>query len=179
MAYRVYTQIVGSQNIKTKLQEISEYIIKSEVPVDRFIIDGRMTRLDPERILTFNKGIVCICCGLEGTILSSERMIGCTHKMYGKAHLNIYGMRGTEKVMLTVDHIELRSKGGDNNHSNYNTMCKDCNTRRGNSYEKLEDFLEMCKKYPIERFLHDKELKKKRKEEKQANHEARRKMKAQ
>lgn len=177
MAYRVYTQVVGSKNVKEVFSNISNLINSSEEPVDRFIIDGRSTRLDPERVLTFNKNTSCICCGLEGTIISSERMIGCTHKMYAKAHLNLYGMRGENKVMLTVDHIKLRSEGGENNHTNYNTMCKDCNTRRGNMFSDLSDFLEHSKKEPIEVYLRNKEIQQKIKEEKQAKHEARRQAK--
>lgn len=35
---------------------------------------------------------------------------------------------------LTVDHIIPQSKGGKNEESNYQTLCKECNVLKGDSY---------------------------------------------
>ena len=37
---------------------------------------------------------------------------------------------GTDKY-LTLDHIVPRSMGGPNNYDNYQTLCKDCNRKKG------------------------------------------------
>ena len=41
-----------------------------------------------------------------------------------------------DEILMTKDHILPRSKGGIDDISNYQTMCKPCNEAKGN---KLED----------------------------------------
>lgn len=173
-SYKVYSEINGYDKVQESLSYMSNVIKGTKESVDRFPLNGKMTRVDPERVLTFAKSNVCICCGLVGTVLRSERIEGCTHKMFGKPHLNLYGFRNEKPVMITVDHIILRSEGGEDTHENYNTMCKDCNTRRGNKYSELQDFLNMCKIYPLDKYLLEKEEKANAKLVKKQIHEARR-----
>lgn len=52
-------------------------------------------------------------------------------------HLNLYAVDDNgDEILMTKDHIIPRSKGGIDDISNYQTMCKLCNEAKGN---KLED----------------------------------------
>ena len=42
-------------------------------------------------------------------------------------HLDLYGFIDEEEVLMTIDHIVPKSKGGINENINYQTMCKICN----------------------------------------------------
>lgn len=78
--------------------------------------------------LFFTKSTTCVACGLEGTHFTLERFEHDVH-----AHLNLYGINEEgEEVLLTKDHIQPKSKGGLNDLSNYQTMCKSCNNAKGN-----------------------------------------------
>jgi 5-methylcytosine-specific restriction endonuclease McrA len=47
------------------------------------------------------------------------------------AHLNLYAVTETgERVLMTKDHIVPRSRGGANQHENYQTMCIICNQQK-------------------------------------------------
>lgn len=46
-------------------------------------------------------------------------------------HLDLYAEDG---VMMTIDHITPKSKGGKNEMSNYQCLCKICNETKGNSH---------------------------------------------
>ena len=60
-------------------------------------------------------------CGVNGEFFALEIDRG------GGMHLDLYGYIDDEEVLLTVDHIVPKSKGGLNNMINYQTMCKLCN----------------------------------------------------
>ena len=52
-------------------------------------------------------------------------------------HLNLYAVDDNgDEILMTKDRILPRSKGGIDDISNYQTMCKLCNEAKGN---KLED----------------------------------------
>ena len=47
-------------------------------------------------------------------------------------HFNLYGInKNYEEILFTKDHIIPKSKGGDNKISNYQTMCYNCNYKKG------------------------------------------------
>jgi hypothetical protein len=94
--------------------------------------DGNMVKMFSQRYQLFAKeGTTCVECGLVGTFFGLEIM----EAEYGKSdryHFNLYGedQDGTE-VLITKDHIIPKSRGGKNVLSNYQVMCVNCNTEKG------------------------------------------------
>lgn len=74
----------------------------------------------------------CVVCGIEGKYFAKEKF--ADQSTY---HLNLYAVDDNgDEILMTKDHIIPRSKGGIDDISNYQTMCKLCNEAKGN---KLED----------------------------------------
>ncbi len=67
-------------------------------------------------------GTTCVHCGVEGTYFALDEWID------GDLHFDLYGRDEEGRpVMITVDHILPRSKGGPNRVSNYQALCRPCN----------------------------------------------------
>ena len=82
------------------------------------------------RLRTFKKSIVCVWCGVKATHFWVER---CHNGNTKKFHLNMYSIKSNGKeVLMTRDHIIPKSKGGSNSLDNMQTMCVECNQRKGN-----------------------------------------------
>jgi 5-methylcytosine-specific restriction endonuclease McrA len=82
---------------------------------------------DHRRLQTFyHKGCTCVKCGLTGTFL------GVGLDKQGNKHIDLYS---DDMTPLTIDHIIPKSKGGKNHISNYQPMCRPCNTDKGNNHE--------------------------------------------
>lgn len=81
------------------------------------------------------KGTRCVQCGIEGTFFALERHKGA--KEVGKEkkyHFNVYAVSSNGKeVMLTVDHIKPKAKGGSNKMKNLQPMCERCNIEKADS----------------------------------------------
>jgi hypothetical protein len=105
---------------KVSASSKNEYIILNDVSV----------KITSQRYAVFKKSIVCSCCGLEGKFFAIEKNYKDPYPNY---HLNLYGYdeKGKE-VLITKDHIIPKSKGGKNHLSNYQTMCINCNVKKGN-----------------------------------------------
>lgn len=53
----------------------------------------------------------------------------------GGIHLDLYGIdQDGEDIMMTIDHIKPKSKGGKDHISNYATLCKICNEIKSNDW---------------------------------------------
>ena len=48
----------------------------------------------------------------------------------GGWHLNLYGLRDKKEVMLTVDHIIPKARGGSNELHNLQVLCEPCNVAK-------------------------------------------------
>lgn len=93
-------------------------------------LDGDLVKGNSQRYQTFfTKGCKCAVCGIEGKYFAKEKYL--KHKSY---HLNLYAVDNNgNEILMTKDHIIPRSKGGIDDVSNYQTMCKLCNEAKGNN----------------------------------------------
>lgn len=72
------------------------------------------------------KGTTCVRCGVDGVYLLSSVDQG------GGYHVDLYT---ADFVLMTIDHIIPKSKGGESSLTNYQPMCQHCNARKGNTLE--------------------------------------------
>lgn len=100
------------------------------------LLNGKMILVSGPRLKNFaQNGTDCICCGAKGSYFSLE-------SNGGGLHLNLYALnKYGHPVLMTRDHIVLRSKGGPDVVENYSPMCVKCNNMRGSQYENLPEFL--------------------------------------
>jgi len=95
---------------------------------EHIILNGIKVKTTSQRHAVFIKSTVCCACGIEGRFFAVERHIDT--KSY---HFNLYAYnKEGEEVLMTKDHIIPVSKGGKNEHSNYQTMCAECNRLKDN-----------------------------------------------
>lgn len=123
-------EVYSIDEVKDKVRDVLFEKDKRNAKVD---FDGDLIKGNSQRYQTFfTKGCKCVVCGIEGRYFAKERHL--QDKAY---HLNLYAVddNGTE-ILMTKDHILPHSKGGADDISNYQTMCKLCNETKGN---KLED----------------------------------------
>lgn len=79
------------------------------------------------------KGVKCVKCGIEGKYFAAERQ---KSQPTDKHHLNLYAVLDAGKeIMMTVDHVIPKSRGGEDTVSNLQPMCSPCNNMKGNRTE--------------------------------------------
>ncbi len=84
------------------------------------------------RLLTYHvHGMKCCVpgCAISGEFFAIEKTV---NQPSAKWHLNLYGMRHGQEVMLTSDHRLPKSKGGLDVISNRQPMCMPHNFQKGN-----------------------------------------------
>ena len=123
-------EIYSIDEVRNKVKNVLFEKDKRNAKVD---FDGDLIKGNSQRYQTFfTKGCKCVVCGIEGKYFAKERHL--QDKTY---HLNLYAVDDNgDEILMTKDHIIPRSKGGIDDISNYQTMCKLCNEAKGN---KLED----------------------------------------
>jgi hypothetical protein len=72
------------------------------------------------------KGTECVCCGRQGSFFALE------YRTLATPHLNLYTEDG---VLMTMDHIRPRSKGGAHNLTNLQPMCEPCNAAKADTFD--------------------------------------------
>ncbi len=117
---------------KLKLAEVLKHIGKSNWKV---WANSKLhcVPMKNQRMLLLGRSQVCACCGLKATHFWLEYS-GCK-----PPHLNMYGRRGQQEVMLTCDHIVPRSKGGKTTKNNVQLLCSCCNSAKKNDEITLEE----------------------------------------
>lgn len=88
-----------------------------------------------KRLGTFAKhGLDCGCCGIVGTRLVKRKDKG------GGVHVDLY----TDNwVLMTVDHVIPKAKGGPDTFDNKQPLCTDCNFLKGCKEITNEELLEL------------------------------------
>jgi 5-methylcytosine-specific restriction endonuclease McrA len=90
-------------------------------------------RMNSHRYFIFRENMACVACGVVG-----EKMILEQHPHDKNPHFNLYAYDGNKAVLMTKDHIQPKSCGGEDIHSNYQTMCIVCNNLKGSTNMTLE-----------------------------------------
>lgn len=78
------------------------------------------------RLLLFKRNTTCVSCGRKGSYFSLDLPIN-----HRRPHLNLYSEDG---VLMTKDHIIPKSLGGPDKLDNLQTMCVECNSKKGANY---------------------------------------------
>lgn len=120
-------------SIEEVRDKVKDVLFEKDKRLAKVDFDGDLIKGNSQRYQTFfTKGCKCVVCGIEGKYFAKERHL--QDKTY---HLNLYAVDDNgDEILMTKDHIIPRSKGGIDDISNYQTMCKLCNEAKGN---KLED----------------------------------------
>lgn len=87
-----------------------------------------VVKMNSQRYFMFRENLNCVCCSLKGT-----RMFLEYHLSDMTPHFNLYGEYENKLILMTKDHIIARALGGEDKHSNYQTMCLTCNNLKGHS----------------------------------------------
>lgn len=91
--------------------------------------DGFLVKTWSQRYELFLLNHTCVQCGLEATYYKLEKQENARYY-----HFNLYGTKNGREVLFTKDHIIPASKGGPNHVTNYQTMCCDCNYKKGDKF---------------------------------------------
>lgn len=99
----------------------------------KFEIKGYPIDLTSHKLVLFKRQSYCACCGLQGQYFYVESLSyePFSVKKKFKPFLNLYGIKDGIEILLNIDHIIPRSKGGKSCQSNYQTLCYYCNIKKG------------------------------------------------
>ena len=95
-------------------------------------------KMNSHRYFVFKTNRKCVSCGLEGNKFLLE-----THRKDQSPHFNLYGDYEGELILFTKDHIHAKSLGGEDVHSNYQTMCATCNNLKSNAVLSIDGIKEL------------------------------------
>ena len=92
------------------------------------ILDRDNVRITGVRLRSFLKhGTDCCVCGVNGAFFAKEKNFRDV-----RYHLNLYAIDDNGKeVLMTRDHIIPRCRGGSEGINNMQTMCINCNNKKG------------------------------------------------
>ena len=126
------SEIKNILSIEEVEEKVKDVLFEKKRNLSKVDFDGDMIKGNSQRYQTFfTKGCRCVKCGIEGKYFVKEK-----HLKDISFHLNLYAIDENEKeILMTKDHIIPKSKGGANDISNYQTMCKKCNEAKENRLE--------------------------------------------
>ena len=113
---------------KNKIIKVPSRIGHNYIPIEILSIEELCTKYSKhKRLKVFShKGLNCVNCSREGKYLISGKDIN------GYIHVDLYTK---DFILMTIDHIKPKSKGGSYNIENLNPMCTHCNSRKSNIWE--------------------------------------------
>lgn len=119
-------------SIEEVRDKVKDVLFEKDKRLAKVDFDGDLIKGNSQRYQTFfTKGCKCVVCGIEGKYFAKER-----HLQDKSYHLNLYAVDDNDdEILMTKDHIIPRSKGGIDDISNYQTMCRLCNEAKGNKLE--------------------------------------------
>lgn len=126
-----------------KAEEVIPFITKEDVRRE-YEINGvkHLVRMNSHRYFIFRECSKCVACGLEGKRIFLE------HNPTDKSpHFNFYGEEDGKLVLMTKDHIHAKAFGGEDRHSNYQTMCIICNNLKGHANLTIDSVRELRRIY--------------------------------
>jgi 5-methylcytosine-specific restriction endonuclease McrA len=160
--FDVFISKTSIRNRKPHLQRLGEFTLdevfaKLTTAEDRIEFKigeaSHLVRMNSHRYFVFKQNPSCVSCGLEGKKFLLEQ-----HPNDKSPHFNLYGEEDGRLVLLTKDHIHAKSHGGEDRHSNYQTMCSICNNLKADLHIPLAGILELRKIYNENRSLPRKKL---------------------
>lgn len=79
----------------------------------------------------------CEICGMKAEYFALERLPNAD-----SYHFNLYAINPTtlQEVYFNIDHIKPKAKGGTNDVINKQLTCENCNTKKGDTYNKYKTF---------------------------------------
>lgn len=90
-------------------------------------------RMNDARMLLLGREQVCRCCGIKGDHFWLERSGGWP------PHFNLYAKVDGCEVLMTMDHIIPKSKGGNNAPDNLQLLCTICNGMKKDRHISLDE----------------------------------------
>lgn len=97
-------------------------------------------RMNSIRYHLFAQSRVCACCGRVGTVM----LLDVHGQIYSRAHFNLYAVENGELILMTRDHIVPRSRGGQDVLENLQTLCTECNGKKGDRNLTLDELREVA-----------------------------------
>lgn len=90
-----------------------------------FIINGEkyLVKINSKKLFVFKKSLICCSCGIVGDRILLQQVKD------ESPHFNLY----SGSILMTQDHIIPLSKGGPDSLDNLQTMCFNCNSKKGNN----------------------------------------------
>lgn len=109
--------------------DVLPFIVKDEGRKDYQVDDKTYSvRMNSHRYFIFRESLKCAACGLEGSKMVLEQ-----NPSDKSPHFNLYSVENGRLVLMTKDHVQPRAFGGEDRHSNYQTMCAICNNLKGSA----------------------------------------------
>lgn len=101
-------------------------------------IKGFNVRIASRKLVCFRQnGIICVSCGMKANFFALEKRFEKRASIYNY-YLQLYGRKGSHDVLFTVDHIMPVAKGGSNKMENLQTMCRDCNGAKADTFKRYK-----------------------------------------
>jgi HNH endonuclease len=126
-----------------KIDEVMPFLTKEDTRKE-YECDGVKyhVKMNSHRYFIFKECMKCVACGLNGTKMLLEY-----YPTDKSPHFNLYGEEDGKLILMTKDHIHAKAFGGEDRHSNYQTMCITCNNLKGHYNLTLENIKELRKLY--------------------------------